>query len=165
MTPITYLLLLYSFNCNKMSHKCTTGKTTQIQLGKKHEKVKSLLCTLLLYYASKMHFPNFLTLSRRSGFHSFFHSSREILVSLVISHFLLRNKIRHFLSIFSLPTVWLLFRFSNDKFCINPSISSHSKILYEVSTRLWMTRNTWFKTSQLFCFKTKVVSLYKVCFI
>ena len=85
MTPITYLLLLYSFNCNKMSHKCTTGKTTQIQLGKKHEKVKSLLCTPLLYYASKMHFPNFLTLSRRSGFHSFFHSSREILVSLVYS--------------------------------------------------------------------------------
>ena len=83
MTPITYLLLLYSFNCNKMSHKCTTGKTTQIQLGKKHEKVKSLLCTPLLYYASKMHFPNFLTLSRRIAFHSFFHSSRENLVSLV----------------------------------------------------------------------------------
>ena len=92
MTPITYLLLLYSFNCNKMSHKCTTGKTTQIQLGKKHEKVKSLLCTPLLYYASKMHFPNFLTLSRRSEFHSFFHSSREILVSLVISSHLLIYK-------------------------------------------------------------------------
>ena len=120
MTPITYLLLLYSFNCNKMSHKCTTGKTTQIQLGKKHEKVKSLLCTPLLYYASKMHFPNFLTLSRRIAFHSFFHSSREILVSLVISPHLLRNKIRHFLSIFS--TYFLTFSYFVCTYTVNTCI-------------------------------------------
>ena len=109
MTPITYLLLLYSFNCNKMSHKCTTGKTTQIQLGKKHEKVKSLLCTPLLYYASKMHFPNFLTLSRRIAFHSFFHSSREILVSLVISPHLLKNKIIYEMYLFHLFFYFFIF--------------------------------------------------------
>ena len=83
--PQSALLLLYSFNCNKMSHKCTTGKTTQIQLGKKDEKVKlpSLPC-----YASKMHFPHFLTLSSVHSFirHAEFQFHLKVSLRLLPRH-------------------------------------------------------------------------------